>query len=115
MYCHNIPVNQILRIWLRVWRRQPLRALKILWTNITLNGRLESQQTGVRKSSRNKKKNQNAPGTGAGTQIERRIAIGTDNNVRTETSCILTNFNFNLFLTSLYRNKKKPSEKVTYL
>ena len=94
MYCHKIPFNQILLIWSRVWRRQPLRALKILWTNITSNGRLDSQETGVRKSSRNKKKNQNEPGTGVGTQIEPRIAIGTDKNVRTETSCILTIFYF---------------------
>ena len=92
MYCHKIPLNQILLIWSRVWRRQPLRALKVLWTNITSNGRLDSQETGVRKSSRNKKKNQNEPGTGVGTQIEPRIAIGTDKNVRTETSCILTIF-----------------------
>ena len=62
-------------------------------------------------TSRNKKKNQNALGTGVGTQIEHRIAIGTDNNVRTETSCILTNFNFNLFLTSLYRKETKNLER----
>ena len=51
--------------------------------------------------------NHNALGTGARTQIEHGIAFGTDKNVRTETSCVLTNFNLNLFLTSLYRKGTK--------
>ena len=58
-------------------------------------------------TSRNKKKNHKALGTGARTQIEHGIAFGTDKNVRTETSCVLTNFNLNLFLTSLYRKGTK--------
>ena len=36
-----------------------------------------------------------------GTGIRRRITIGTDKHVRRETPYILTNFNFNIFLTCL--------------
>lgn len=39
--------------------------------------------------------------TGTGTGIRGRITIGTDRRVRTETSYILTKFNFNIFLTCL--------------